>query len=316
MRLLVHPLDEGRGAAVRDARERAGGGVVGRDERQVQDVVERDSLVRSEIGRRRGVDVAALDGDFPREIRLALEEHERGHDLGDARDRALVLRVLFPEHLAGLRVEDDRRRGADIRHERAGRRVGLVSRGHRLLQDADARQLPCPGGSAGTGQAGPPGLRGGGGIDGLANRRCPGLRRALLGRFSRNCRERHTQTEQQGGGNSSHGHDRDHTHEPSVTTAADWGQPAQEKWMSVSLATTPTFCNHFCNSADALCGGFHVRAPQFAPLSRSPSRRVPQPYPCPARTSFRMAMPGFAFRATNGPRRGTLAPSAAGFCHA
>ena len=46
------------------ARQRAGGGVVGRDQRQVQQVVERDPLVGAQIGRRRGVDVAALDGDF------------------------------------------------------------------------------------------------------------------------------------------------------------------------------------------------------------------------------------------------------------
>ena len=67
--LLVHPLDERRGAAVRDAREDAGGGVVGRDQRQVQHIVERNPVVRAEIGRRGRVDVAALDGDLLRRDR-------------------------------------------------------------------------------------------------------------------------------------------------------------------------------------------------------------------------------------------------------
>jgi hypothetical protein len=77
-----------------------------------------------------------------------------------------------------------------------------------------------------------------------------------------------------------------------VTTAAGWGQPAQVRWMSVSLTTPPTFCNHICNSADGLCGAFHVTAPQFALLPRSHSRQVPQPYSCPERTLARSRRQG------------------------
>ena len=106
----------------RDARERAGGRVVGRDEQQVQQVVGRDLVVRVQVRRRRLEDVAARDGDRLREVGVVLEEHRRGHHLGDAGDRALALRVLFPEDLVGFGVVDDRGGGAKIRDEVAAAR--------------------------------------------------------------------------------------------------------------------------------------------------------------------------------------------------
>ena len=171
-RLLVHPLDERRGAAVRDARERAGRGVVGRDQREVQDVVERDAVVGPEIGRRGRVDVAALDGDLLREVGIVFEEDHRGHHLGDAGDRALVLRVLFPEHLAGLGIENDGGGGADIRDQGAGR-VGLEPGRHRLLERLEPGACSrARGGGAGARQPRLPGLRRGGGIGRLLWRPC------------------------------------------------------------------------------------------------------------------------------------------------
>ena len=161
--LLVHPLDERGGAAVRDAREDAGGGVVRRDQREVQDLVQRDPVVRAEIGGRGRVDVAALDGDLLREVGAVLEEHQRRHHLGDAGDRALVLGVLFPEHLARLGVENDGGGGADIGDQGAGR-VGLEPRTHRFLERLEAGLFTSSGGGAGTGEPGLAGLRGAGRI--------------------------------------------------------------------------------------------------------------------------------------------------------
>ena len=81
---------------------------------------------------------ASID-DFTRQVRVALEEHRRGHHLRDAGDRALVLRVLFPEHLVGLRVVDDRGRGPDIRDHRPAI-VDLVAR---RLRFEPQRTGPC-----------------------------------------------------------------------------------------------------------------------------------------------------------------------------
>ena len=60
--LLVHARDEAVGPVRRDARERAGGGVVRRDQQQVQQIVGRHVIVRVQVRRRRLEDVAARDG--------------------------------------------------------------------------------------------------------------------------------------------------------------------------------------------------------------------------------------------------------------
>ena len=126
-RLFVHAADEAFRTLRRDARQGAGGGVVGRNQQQVQQVVGRHLVVRVQMGRRRLKDVAARDGHRLRQIRVVLEEHRRGHHLGDAGDRALRLRVLFPEDLVGVGVVDDRGGGAKIRDQPAAR-VDLVAR--------------------------------------------------------------------------------------------------------------------------------------------------------------------------------------------
>ena len=171
--LFVHPLDERRRAAMRHARERPGRGVVGGDQREVQHVVERDALVGAEIGRRCRVDVAPLDGDFPRQVRVVFEEDQRGHHLRDAGDRSLVLRVLFPEHLAGFRIENDGGRGADIRDQGAVR-VGLEPGAHRLLERREPGLLPGAGRRASAGEPCFACAGGRGGVGRLA-RRCRGF---------------------------------------------------------------------------------------------------------------------------------------------
>src|SRR5262249_55403790 len=75
--------------------------------------------------------------------------------LGDAGDRALVLRVLLPEHLAGRGIENDGRRGADIGHQFAvGVRLVPGRRGQRLLNGAHARDLARARRRAGSRQTG------------------------------------------------------------------------------------------------------------------------------------------------------------------
>lgn len=48
--------------------------------------------------------------------------------------------------------------------------------------------------------------------------------------------------------------------------------------MAFSVTMTSTFCNHLCNSADGICGRFHISAAQSGFRLRSHSRQVPQPY--------------------------------------
>ena len=86
------------------------------DQRQMQHVVQRDPLIGAQIRGRGRVDVASLDRHFCREVGRIFEKHHCGHDLGDAGNGALVLRVLLPENLAGFGVENDRGGGANIRH--------------------------------------------------------------------------------------------------------------------------------------------------------------------------------------------------------
>ena len=56
---------------MRDAREHAGGRVVGGDQHEVQHLSERQPIVGLQIGRRRRVDVAPLNGDFLRQSGLS-----------------------------------------------------------------------------------------------------------------------------------------------------------------------------------------------------------------------------------------------------
>ena len=104
----------------------------------------RDDFIGAQIGRRRGAHVAALDTDGLGEVERVLEEHDRGHHLGDAGDRTRVLRVLFPQHLLRHRVVDDGGFGADragpaIHRRSCGRAASAASRNSRARWAARAR---------------------------------------------------------------------------------------------------------------------------------------------------------------------------------
>ena len=105
--LLVHSGDEAVVAQRREAGQRARRGVVRRNQQQVQQVRQAHAIVGAQIGRRRAQRVRAHNLDFLVQVGRGLEEDNRGHHFGDAGDRALVLGILFVEHLAGRRVVDD-----------------------------------------------------------------------------------------------------------------------------------------------------------------------------------------------------------------
>ena len=153
---LVHPADESDRAVRRDARQGTRRGVVRRDQQQVQQVVGRDLVVEVQVRRRRLEHVASGNRDHLTQIRVVLEEHRRRHHLGDAGDRALLLRVLFPENLIGFGIVDDRGGGANIGHHLAAG-VDLVARQHRV------GHLARGGAGAGDGEFGLARLRGLGG---------------------------------------------------------------------------------------------------------------------------------------------------------
>ena len=211
---------------MRDAGKCPGRGVVGRDQRQMKDVIQGNPLVGAQECRGGGVGVATLDRDLLREIGIVFEEHHGGHHLGDARDGALVLRVLGPQNLAGFRIENDGRRRTHVRHQRAGF-VGLVARRHHLLKLPQPRLFPGPGRRTrarqprptGRGRAGRVGRLLFGDGRGLAGGR---LFRGLRGSQD-DCRHAHAQSERN---DTRTGHVRtDHAHETSGTTLAGWGQP-------------------------------------------------------------------------------------------
>ena len=84
--LGVHARDEALRSVRGRSCERAGGGVVGGDEREVEQVADRNAIVRPQIGVVGGVRVATRDDDLTREIRIVFEHHRRRHHLRDAGD--------------------------------------------------------------------------------------------------------------------------------------------------------------------------------------------------------------------------------------
>ena len=73
--LLIHALDEPVRPVGRHARQHAGGGIVGRDQQQMQELLGCNLVVGAQIGRRRAEHVATDDGDRLREVGIVLEEH-------------------------------------------------------------------------------------------------------------------------------------------------------------------------------------------------------------------------------------------------
>ena len=77
-------------------------------------------------------------------VGIVLEEDRRRHHLGDAGNRALALRVLFPEHLIGFGVVDDRRGRAHIRERgRRSRRPCTAAAPCRQFRAPSRRRVRC-----------------------------------------------------------------------------------------------------------------------------------------------------------------------------
>jgi hypothetical protein len=134
-------VDEAFGAKRRDARQGARRGVVGSDEQQVQQVISGELEAGAQIGGRGARDVRSLHRDGRRQGGAAFEKHQCGHHLGDARNRALILRVVFPQDLARHRVVDDGGFGANIRHF-AAELINAETRGLHFAQLAGASRGP------------------------------------------------------------------------------------------------------------------------------------------------------------------------------
>ena len=223
----------------------AGGGVIRGNQREVQDIVQRNAIVGAQIGGRRCVDIATLDGDFLREVGIIFEEHQGRHHLGDAGDRALVLRVLFPQNLTRLGIENDGGGSADIGDQRAVR-VRLEPGTHRFLERLEPGLFAGPGSDASTGEAGLPSLGGRGRVGRLPRDSACGLlsRRAFSqgGRDDDAKRDQHREQ-------SSYVQRADQAHVSSDTTAAGWDSTVAVNWNAHSVATMPRHRNEKCNSA-------------------------------------------------------------------
>ena len=196
---------------MRHAREHARGGVVGSNQRQVQHVVQRQPVVRLEIGRRGGVDIAALDGDFL--VRSGLSSRNT--------TAVITLVMLAMERLscafscqstspfAGLKMIAAAARISGTRSPFAS----VLYRGV-IASCSDARRIRWSfagaGGGTGAGEPGFAGLRGGrrnrrASRNAGRRRRAPAVRLwrrflvrdALLSGFCRQ-RQAHTQSQQQG----------------------------------------------------------------------------------------------------------------------
>ncbi len=107
-RLRVHHCHEAGLAPMPDVvRKRVGRVVRARDQRGLDQVANRNSLsLPQEDGRLADRGHCLGDGGDRVQARV-LERDEHGHELGDARDRAPVLRVGGGQHLPGRPVLDD-----------------------------------------------------------------------------------------------------------------------------------------------------------------------------------------------------------------
>ena len=165
-------------------------GVVGADEQQVQQVVAGHRVAGPQVGGRGARHVATLDRHRLRQIGQGLQEDDGRHHLGDAGDRAQLLRVLLEQHLVGLGVVDDGGGGARRRHF-LPILVELEARGRQLAGFASPGGGACPGnGPAAGGRTGPRRRAGAGPRRSLLFLGCR-LNRRLLGggrRRRRSCR--------------------------------------------------------------------------------------------------------------------------------
>ena len=72
------------------------------------------------------LDIQLGDFDFLVERLLAVEHHQRGHELGDGRDGRDVRGITLEQHLAVLAIDDERGGGTQVRFARLGRQTAAV----------------------------------------------------------------------------------------------------------------------------------------------------------------------------------------------
>ena len=106
-RLVVHLGDEHGEAARIGAAEGVRSAVLGRHQRQVEQVAarKRGADLEPRPAALLGVDVLVGDRDHLVEGQVRLGDDDRGHQLGDRGDRQHRLRVLGEQHLVGVLVE-------------------------------------------------------------------------------------------------------------------------------------------------------------------------------------------------------------------
>jgi hypothetical protein len=127
VRLGVHRRDEGFGAAGIGAAERGGGAILGRHQREDQQLVARQDRAGLDARARAllRVHVFARDDDARVEVEAAVDDHHRGHQLGDRGDRRHGIRVLADDDFIGRGVLHQRRRRAEINGFLSARAFGL-----------------------------------------------------------------------------------------------------------------------------------------------------------------------------------------------
>ena len=122
--------------------------VVGRDQQQVQQRVNRQPFAAAQIRHRRGPHVHRIDNDLALEIELVLEEHDRSHHLRDAGNRTLLILVLREEDFLGDGVVDDGRLGANVGDHAAAAVHEPEQRRDRIGRSSSSARPPVESGGA------------------------------------------------------------------------------------------------------------------------------------------------------------------------
>ena len=114
--LRIHRGDEGLDPARIGAPERGSRAVLGRHQRKEQQLAPSEHVARAQTRARafQGIDVIARENDALVEVEPAVEDHHRGHQLGDGGDRRHRIGIFVDDHLAGVGVEHQRRRRSQV----------------------------------------------------------------------------------------------------------------------------------------------------------------------------------------------------------
>ena len=143
-RALVHQANEGHARAGDVLGQRDGGVVGGLEHQPAQQVGDRQPLARAQaqLGLDRGGDVVGRR-DLVGQPRL-LHGEQRGHQLGRGGDRAALLRRTLIDDLAGARLDQDRRRGAQRGRSLGGPRGARGGAGEQRHEREDRQVCPEP----------------------------------------------------------------------------------------------------------------------------------------------------------------------------